>query len=460
MPKIVLGRQQRLAALLCGAASCVAFVAFVSLMILMPHSSAALMLFCLVGLTGVNYLIGGRDVLYPAFIFCATWSLATAVYLLCPLEIDNLVWKTVLIFVGGAICFTLGSVIGNRPLAKRKVVLFANPASSRLGVRLLLLYCLIVLPFVVLDTARLAGQSIFSPEFFIASKEAFTNSDTLHRSKILSSASVIAVHTAWLLLLEGERKLLVLLGGCSAAIMCLLGGTRGTLLPLIAGCLVVVLFRQSNRTLRAVGMKIAVVAVAVVLLMTLLSLVIKKETQGANGIQVAVNMSTAYVAGPLAAFNYQVTHPAAFKDQPWNTLTQLVSPLVKGGVINVTLPPVNEDFINIPFPFNVFTIYKPYYHDLGIIGCMVVLFLLGFIYGFIFRATVRGNRMALFLFAALTEPLVMSIFHDPFNYRLTIFVFTLGFALFYFQVLRRLPRLKFQHSHLVKFSFHPVWRRQ
>src|SRR6185312_12546128 len=65
------------------------------------HVPAVVMLFCYVGLTCVNYWLGGRDMLYPSFIFCGCWTVAIAVYIFCPVRIDDLSWQTVAIFIGG-----------------------------------------------------------------------------------------------------------------------------------------------------------------------------------------------------------------------------------------------------------------------------------------------------------------------------------------------------------------------
>ena len=197
------------------------------------------------------------------------------------------------------------------------------------------------------------------------------------------------------------------------------------------------LIRFPIRNFKSVGKYIAISGIGVFLLMFLLSLLLKKETQGDDGLQVASTMAATYIAGPLAGFNYQVTHPSLFSNEPWNTFTQILSPLVKGGLININLPAANEEFVPIPFLFNVFTIYKPYYHDLGQIGCMVALMLIGLVYGAIFYASIRGNRLAIFIFAIGSEEVVMSIFHDSYSYQMTEYSFMFMFALAYFLWLSR-----------------------
>ena len=93
---------------------------FLFLLLAVTPSPTTALLFGLLVLSYLNYLVGGRDVLYPAFTFTAIWAIVAALYRLFPIEIDSLGWKTVLIFLGGSTSFSLGALIGNRPLIRKK----------------------------------------------------------------------------------------------------------------------------------------------------------------------------------------------------------------------------------------------------------------------------------------------------------------------------------------------------
>ena len=406
------------------------------------HAPAVMMLFCFIGLAGINYVIGGRDVLYPAFIFCACWTLAIAVYLVCPIKIDDLTWRTVSIFIGGCASLTVGSKLGNRPMFPGKTW-FTETARNHQGARALLLCSVaLLIPFTVIRI-RIAGVSPLSPTFLMSSKVGAGDADiSYYAALVLVIAPLLSVLTLWILMLERESKLLIGLAGFIAFFMCISGGQRGGLFRLLCGVFIIKLLRFPVRNLKAVGKYILMAGFGGFLLMVVLSLLVKQETQQANGFQVALEMGATYIAGPLAGFNYQVTHPALFRDEPWNTFTQILGPFVKGGLIHMNLPVTNEEFVPIPFLFNVFTIYKPYYHDFGPFGCMVVLLLLGLVYGYIFCASVRGNRLTSFIFAIGSEELVMSIFHDSYNYQMTEYSFMLMFTLFYFLWLSKKPSVK------------------
>ena len=54
-------------------------------------STGGVLLLGLAALSYLNYRIGGRDVLYPAFMYTAIWTLvAAASYTFCPIPIDRI----------------------------------------------------------------------------------------------------------------------------------------------------------------------------------------------------------------------------------------------------------------------------------------------------------------------------------------------------------------------------------
>ncbi len=59
-----------------------------------------------------------RDVLHPACMYSFVWLMAAITYELYPAEIDPLVWPTVLILLAGTVAFTMGCMLGARPISR------------------------------------------------------------------------------------------------------------------------------------------------------------------------------------------------------------------------------------------------------------------------------------------------------------------------------------------------------
>jgi oligosaccharide repeat unit polymerase len=151
-------------------------------------------------------------------------------------------------------------------------------------------------------------------------------------------------------------------------------------------------------------------------------------------------MSLTSVVGPIAAFDYAVYNPGEFKGQPAAVFQGLRTRLSRLNIIRSIPPKLLDDFVFVPFSMNVYTYYKPYYEDFGVIGCLLAFSVIGLIEGKLFYAAINGNRIAKFFFAYLSYPLMLSIYDDHYvTYNsavvdLYLFIFAFG----YFYIMKRL----------------------
>jgi oligosaccharide repeat unit polymerase len=176
--------------------------------------------------------------------------------------------------------------------------------------------------------------------------------------------------------------------------------------------------------------------------LTLPTLLTKSETQkqaskGATGAEIAARMTATYIAGPIAAFNYVVEHPGVSQNQSNKTFAEILTPLRAVGVRYVP-PPHFEPFLPIPFLFNVFTVYRTFYGDYGVAGCLVAMLLCGIISGSLFHAAIHGNKFAAFAFCYIGYAIIMSPFLNNFNL-FSRYVYIALFGIAYFVVAPRLP---------------------
>lgn len=419
---------------------------------LSSHGSAVLMLTCFGLLVVLNYWAGRCNVLYPPFVFCAVWCVATSVYLNCPVAIDELDYKTIGILVGGAACLSIGALIGRIAFSTSAPVWFSQRVRNTQWGELLLLYCLFMVPIFFYETLRLVGHFNFSPEFLIAVKahvvDSLSEGDALYGNKLVRSAPMVSILTAWLFVVEARKKLLVIVAITISIIFCVLTAGRSGFLMLICGIFVLVIFRRPNRTFSAVFRRIAVISTLGVVVMTLFTLLVKQETQTEDGLKVASTMTAVYIAGPLAGFNYRVLHPGEFEGQPHSTFAAVLLPLTGTGLFHLRPMPVFEDFVQVPFPINVFTFYKPYYQDFGVAGCLVLPFAIGFLSSFVFEASMRGNQVALFLLCVNIYIFAYSTFTTLNQFAL--YAYTAAYAVSYFGLLSRLPIVRLPRAFVLK----------
>jgi oligosaccharide repeat unit polymerase len=410
-------------------------------------SPAAILLLGLLALSYLNYLLGGRDVLYPAFTFTAIWTAATLVYLLCPIDIRPLGWKTIGIFLAGTTSFSIGSLIGNRPFFRRyhesRKTEELHLRDNRQARLMLLGYTVLTVPIVVYDIQQVVGQRIsISPVFFIALRSKInylymTNPDVSPyggwlMNRLVTTGFLIAVLTFFVFVMEEKRKWAKIISFSCLVILSLLFTGRTLFMQAACGWICLLLMQRKNRSFLAIAKWSAAVGLGLVALMTGLTLLTKSETQGAGGVQVATNMTFEYIAGPMAGFDYAVYHPGEFREQPATVFEGVLVPLAKLGLIRYTPPKAVDDFVSVPFPTNVYTCFKPYYDDFGIAGCLAAFTLIGFVEGCVYFAAIGETPFAAFLLACLSFALMFSVFDDAYHLLMTnLYVVTFAFAYFY-----------------------------
>jgi oligosaccharide repeat unit polymerase len=401
--------------------------------------------------SAANYILR-RDILYPAFMFSAVWSLAAAVYAFYPYEIDPLSWTTVSIFLGGNLCFSLGCALGNRPLGKHPAW-FTARAKNAQPRRFLLLYSVLMVPLVAYSAMRLAGVYNLSPALFIAARETILASKSEGKAAydniFVSTAPTISISTALILLMEESDRWVVAAGIGAAVMLGLLTTGRVLLLLLFLGWMMLYLLKKSDRSILTMTKQMTAIAVVIALALTLVTLLTKNETQADNlgeksGLEIAAGMTAIYIAGPLAGFDYVVRHPEAFADSPNNTFAQILAPLSVLG-FHYEPPPEYDPFYPVPFLINVYTGYKNYYVDFGTTGCLIAFALFGFISGYLFHAASRGNQMATFFFAYLFYAMMFTPFQDVYH-SFNRYMYLAMFGTIYFAVSRWMPTLSFVNS--------------
>jgi len=162
-----------------------------------------------------------------------------------------------------------------------------------------------------------------------------------------------------------------------------------------------------------------------------------KELSGFNGdaTNIMMNFVVEYVVAPLAGFDYLLHHPSEYKYDPNHTFRQILPVLARISGSTHTPPPILDDFVLVPLPTNVFTVFKFYYVDFGFGGMLVVMFLIGVGQTWLFRKALAGIDFYVFLFAISLYPLMMVVFDDQYSL-ISYYVAALIFGAVYFHVLR------------------------
>lgn len=395
----------------------------------------------------INYLAGGRDVLFPGFMYTLIWAVVSAAYTFCPIEINEIGWKTVAFLLAGGASFSIGSLLGNRPWTTPRHVDFQSKTESTNSdnpqARNILLGCaVLVTALLLIIILRAAGGiSGFNLMFLLKlnSPESPLQDAGLFAALIAGSGGLLPVLTLWVLLMEEKRRWKIALCAICAALFPLLVTQRGLVMVAFCGCITLFLLKRRNRSFLSTSKPLGLAGLGIVVVMALLSYS-KSWVQKPGGFTVTQG-AWMYIAGPIATFDYAIYHPETFEGEPAAVFAQILTPLSRLSLVRYrTLLEVDgqktDRFVLVPFPGNVYTAYKPYYEDFGATGCFIAFALFGFIEGALFYSSTRGNPYAIFFFTYLASALMFSTFDDnyhAFSRHFNIAVFIFG----YFWLLKR-----------------------
>jgi oligosaccharide repeat unit polymerase len=385
-----------------------------------------------------------RSVLYPPFIFCAMWLIDLAVIRSGLIEIDPVHGNTLAIVAAGAASFSVGGLLaGFAPRALLRIHLFPpKPKRTPDFLRNILMIVLLCgLPVIFYQTLQLSNSQGGGFNILMQARVALSESAQGEDS---SQPGVIAHLTAYLVMCaiftpllfateKKDRQFWVVT--VIAFFACILSTGRTNLLLLISGLSAIRLLQRKQESLldamRLLRWPIALfVALYIGLIFTN-----KNTEEVAGGVTgAATYFVLSYIAGPLAAFDRVVQQPGDFTMTASHTFQ---FPLHLAATLHLITsyakPPVLDSFVFVPFPTNVYTVFKFYFLEIGTIGAVVLLFIIGLLHSLLYLKARQGGRFSTYLFAYCMFPVLMVIF-DDWYYNIEGYLRVILFGLLYFLV--------------------------
>jgi oligosaccharide repeat unit polymerase len=132
-----------------------------------------------------------------------------------------------------------------------------------------------------------------------------------------------------------------------------------------------------------------------------------------ENIRSGLNHLLAYFEGPVLAFdrflNSDFTHSYG-----QNTFRFFFALLYELGITETKPLDIIREWIYVPYPTNVYTVFYPYIMDFGVVVCGVIIFLFGLVHTWLFyRSKSSGNHFKMKT-AFSYYPLLMVFFQDQY----------------------------------------------
>ena len=363
-----------------------------------------------------NYRIA-RSILYPPFAFCFMWLLDLGVYRLNLIDMDPIHSDTLAIIGIGALVFSFGgglSFLIPKGLLRMRVILAPRVIRNHVakyGFTILLLICF---PYIVHHLLQLAAQGTGNTLLERARNASVDSSlaGNTESNPIIIWFIPVATFLAILFQMECRDRMFWFMAFVAFVANILSGGRTG-LLTLIAALTTVYLIQERKDSF-AHAIRVIRIPLVIFLGLYILLIFVNKNTSaigGGTGTIILYFLVT-YLVGPTAAFDYVVQHPSQYIGAPNHTFEFFLKAASAIHLLNYTPPPQFDQFLSVPFPMNVYTVYKFYFTDFGIWGCFGCIFIIGFLHSAIYRKATNGSKLALFLFALSVYTVIMVIFDD------------------------------------------------
>lgn len=405
-------------------------------------------LLCLVQLTAFNYRAGRKNVLYPPFLFSLIWLVVLSLYFLLfivPLiQMSTLGGRTLFIVVGSAVAFTAGGLVF-RPRKYSPVI--GEPLSREsIWKKVLFFISLAALPafyFEIRNLAAAGGLDGFLVSARAAMLDQLSSGEPQFGNPLNTIAPLLAIFVAFIFVIEmrdwRKERVWVLVSVLSALSFCILTTGRTGILKLVAGLTGICLLKARRFSLQRAWSFFRWPLVAFLILFMILIPFVKDLTTISGGDigQAAAQLSVGYIVLPIAGFDYMLYHPEEHEFGPNHTFREFVQVAAAFSRASYT-PPPNDGYLEVPLFTNVFTVFKAFYFDFGVVGLLIIMFLLGIGHTWLFWKALKGVPFYVFLYAMSLYPLIMIAFDETYSL-FAHYLAEIAFAVLYFKVLRKAP---------------------
>jgi oligosaccharide repeat unit polymerase len=409
-------------------------------------------------LTAANYRFR-RSVLYPPFLFSGMWLLDAVMHRMQIVKVDQLHPVTLEVVFAGAALFSAGGLcaffVPSR-LINARLTVFGSPKRSVRWLQYLMLGILSVgLVIGVRSAIALTGGiSGANGLFFAAARQAMIESATAGRDtfQVSNYIGTWTIFVAALFLSDRVDRLSWTATGI-AFFACLVSGGRTGLLSLFSAVTCILLIKSNRERFVSAMWFARWPIVGFVLLFGGMVFLNKNISTGSGGlIGLAGQFVLEYIVGGLSALDRVLVHMGDYRGDSNHTFEFFLRIASSLRIISYSPPPTLDEWINVPFPTNVYTYYRYVITDFGIPIAIALTGLVGFLHSLLFRKAHTGSVIGLYLFSLSMFSVLMVIFDDAY-WRFGNYFAAFAFAAVY-SMAQSLPSELFRPSQPVSYP-HP-----
>lgn len=296
----------------------------------------------------------------------------------------------------------------------------------------------LIVSFQARDLFQSAAQgSVLAGSFMARARSAQVNAtDQSGIARPILMYFVECVTYTSILFLTDERDRLFWLTFTIAFVSCVVGAGRIAFLLLFSGVTCVYLIKDKRENFMP-AFRFARWPFFAFLFIFFILMFTAKDTSGikSSAAMFAEHSLIQYIIGPTAALDYVLQHPSEYVGAPNHTFKLFLGVASSVGLINYAPPPAFDSFLFVPFPTNVYTVYKYYITDFGVVAALAISTIMGFGHAFLYRKAHAVGGIWLYMFAVTMGTVITVIFDDGYS-NFGVFSTALLFGLLFFSLKR------------------------
>lgn len=372
----------------------------------------------------INYLIK-KDIGYPPFLFCLIWTIILLGYFIISesgvLIIYKLSNSVLLFYVLGALSFSIGGVIAISFSKKRLNNNCKRPdyyLKSKFFDQLLFWIPVIAFPLFVYKMYKIASTPGMSNLFQGLRYQVSVNTVDIGYLQYILPFTFVNLITRFLLFKNRNSKKSDKFKYYFSLILTILYcfATTGRtyfffLITIFIGYSIV------NRTFK-VKFFLWILPL-VFIIFYIYAVLLNKGGSTSNSISEnlngTINSLYSYLFGGLKAFDQTLNNPSFYFHNGAFLYRFPQKIFFDLGIITNKPIQLVQDYANVPFPTNVYTIYYSYYYDYGTIYTFIMIIILGAFQTLLFiKMRFTKQILFIFLYIVFLYPLFISFFQDQY----------------------------------------------
>ena len=376
----------------------------------------------------LNYEVMKRKLMQPGVLFSFVWFVTLSFHFICRLtvldEMAPLKISTYLIFFVGVISFSFGSFLQTTIWQKNQnnsgSVQVKEDVSISLKLRYLLVaIVLVVLPFYIQASYKIFLSSQIDSFFSGLRSELLYGDEDIGPMKYIVTFSYVVYGINLIAYYKERNKLNLLLVGLSlflSVTYATFATGRALYLMLLAIYAGVAFIYKKDFSIK----RISKLAGFFLIFFIFMGIIYGKggdtDSTIKQNIEPAAEVTAIYLVSSLNSLDYtlnnqfEITYSGNYSLRFFIKIAQQLNIMPRADVADIV-----QEFVFIPYPTNIYTLYYKYIKDFGRVYAWIMVFLYGLLHSYLYNKAVatRQIRFALY-YAVMLFALMLSFFDDEY----------------------------------------------